>query len=213
MQTTLTDHIELSEARRIGQKPPEPKIEIKRIDPDSGLQTAFYDAVGEGYDELHREEQENKLRIINRFPAEFLPKKDDTLLDVGCGSGISTGPWECTCIGVDPSIELIKIAKKKSTNQKAPTGKDHFFVASAENLPFKEDTFDFVISLTAIHNFEDIKQGILEIKRVGRRNFILTVLKKSRHVDKITKLIMINFRVKKIVMEDKDIIYACEKLF
>ncbi len=168
--------------------------------------SGYYDSIASGYDELHKDEQIQKLAFaISKLDPSFLPKKSDKLLDVGCGSGISTAPWDCFCVGIDPSIELVRIAKK---NYPA----DHFFVAAAENLPFPSDSFDFVISLTAIHNFSDIKKGLLEIRRVGKKHFILTALRKSKHVDVIQKLIIINFKVLKIIMEDKDIIFICEKL-
>ena len=166
----------------------------------------YYDAIAEGYDSLHKEEQIKKLaKILSDLPAHLIPKPSESLLDVGCGSGISTAPWDCRCTGIDPSIELIKIAQKNYP------GKD-FIVGHAENLPFKEKSFDFVISITAIHNFSDIKKGILEMKRVGRKGFVFTVLRKSSNVDLIQKLLIINFRVHKIVMEDKDIIFICEGL-
>lgn len=164
----------------------------------------YYDQIAEGYDALHKDEQIQKLaKIISSIDPKFLPKKSDSLLDVGCGSGISTAPWECRCVGFDPSIELIKIARNNYP-------KKHFFVAMAENIPFPGDSFDFVICITAIHNFSDIKRGINEMKRVGKKGFIFTVLKKSKNIDNIQKLIIINFRIIKIIMEDKDIIFICE---
>ena len=45
----------------------------------------YYDAISEGYDDLHGEEQENKLAIIKE---KLKIGEKDLLLDVGCGSGI-----------------------------------------------------------------------------------------------------------------------------
>ncbi len=169
----------------------------------------YYDKIASGYDELHRDEQLAKIaKIISSIDPSDLPKKDDYLLDVGCGSGISTACWESKSVGIDPSIELIKIAKEKYKTYKNLD----FLVGMAENLPFRNDTFDYVISLTAVHNFTDIKKGLNEMKRVGKKGFIFTILRKSGQIDKIEKLIIINFKVKKIVMEDKDLIFICEKL-
>jgi len=160
----------------------------------------YYDAIALGYDELHGEEQLTKLNLIkNNLQDNFLTK-DSIILDVGCGSGISTRFWNCNRTGIDLSKELIKIAEKKD---KLGT----YTVESAENISFKERTFDVVISLTAIQNFRDINKGLNEIKRVGQNKFILTVLKKAPNFIKIKELILELFNVKQIIVEEKDEIF------
>ncbi len=105
----------------------------------------YYSHIAQGYDKLHREEQEKKLKIIK---GNLKANKDDLLLDVGCGTGISSG-FGCKVIGVDPSKGMIKKAQKKIKAICAP----------AEKLPFEDKKFDIVIAVTAIQNFSDIKKG------------------------------------------------------
>ncbi|MBW2992875.1 class I SAM-dependent methyltransferase [Candidatus Woesearchaeota archaeon] len=155
----------------------------------------YYDAISEGYDELHGEEQNNKLKIIKKL---ISPKQNETLLDVGCGTGICTD-WNCRCTGIDPSKGLIKEAKKKYKNIK-------FIVAPAEKIPFKEHSFDYVISVTALHLCQDIDKALDEIKRVGKNNLILTVLKKSSKSEEIINKIKSKFNIKKTIEEERDII-------
>ncbi len=135
---------------------------------------AYYDSISRGYDELYAEEQIKKLKIIKD---KINIGKYDTLLDVGCGSGVSTEffDWVENKTGVDPSKELIKIAKKKNPQT-------NYLVGRAEELLFKNGEFDFVLSLTAIQNFEDIEKGLKEIRRVGKASarFALSFLKKSQ---------------------------------
>lgn len=164
----------------------------------------FYDEISEGYDELHMEEQIKKLNVIMAAMGKDSPKKSDKLLDVGCGSGISTSVWDCDCTGIDPSDKLIAIAKKNFPNRR-------LYVGRAEELPFPDDSFDVVICVTAIHNFHDVRKGIDEMKRTGKDRFVITVLRKSAKLEEIEKLVMINFRINKILMEDKDIIFICQK--
>jgi len=154
----------------------------------------YYNEISEGYEELHREEQLKKLELI----ADYLrPKKTDFLLDVGCGTGITTERWGCVKTGADPAIKLLKKTKKGV-----------FYInAEAEHLPFKDKSFDIVISITAIQNFHNVKKGIEEIKRVGKKRFVLSVLKKSERIGKIKGIIERNFKVKKIIEEDKDFIF------
>jgi len=165
----------------------------------------FYDKIAAGYDELHWEEQLAKMVEIVTSLTKDIPHRRERLLDVGCGSGISTSVWNCRCVGVDPSKELIKIATKKYPGK-------HFVVGAAEALPFKTGSFDVVISVTSIHNFNDVRKGIDEMKRVGKDRFIITVLKKSKHLDQIEKLIIMNFRIQKILVQEKDIIFLCAAL-
>ncbi|MFH1669295.1 MAG: class I SAM-dependent methyltransferase [Candidatus Woesearchaeota archaeon] len=167
--------------------------------------TDYYDSIAPGYDNLHKEEQLKKLNEIKDALGNSLPKKGDLLLDVGCGTGISTAFWNCTCTGIDPSEELIKIARENYPDRK-------FIVSKGEELPFPNNSFDFVVSITAIHNFDDVKQGIMELKRVGSDKFVITAFRKSAKLEEIQKLIIINFKVNKILMEDKDLIFICEKL-
>ena len=161
----------------------------------------YYDEIAEGYDELHKEEQLKKLEIIKKH---ISVDSDESLLDVGCGSGISTLYFKCNATGVDPSEHLIELAKSK--------GGAKFIVGSAENLSFSDNSFDFVISITAIQNFNDLEKGLSEIKRVGKKLFVISVLKKSSKLDKIQNLIEQNFRIKTALEEEKDKIFILEPL-
>jgi len=172
----------------------------KGLEMAKGKQSAnnFYDSIASGYDELHKEEQLKKCRIISKY---FNPE-NKKILDVGCGTGIATDFFKCQ-VGVDPSEKLLEIAKRKFPKIK-------FIKAKAEKLPFKDDEFDAVISVTAIQNFDDVEKGLGEIKRVGKE-FVLTFLKKSEKKEKIEQLIKRLFKIKKIIEEEKDLIYFCEK--
>lgn len=154
----------------------------------------YYNKISEGYEELHKEEQLKKLDIISKH---LKPKKTNVLLDVGCGTGITTERWSCVKVGVDPAVKLLKKAKGA------------FYInAEAEHLPFKDKSFDTVISITAIQNFYDMGKGLKEIKRVGKKRFVLSALKKSEKIEKIKEIIEKNFKVKKRIEEDKDFIFV-----
>jgi ubiquinone/menaquinone biosynthesis C-methylase UbiE len=154
----------------------------------------YYNSISSGYDELHKEEQLKKLKIIK----ENITVKD-SLLDVGCGTGFSLDLFDVPKkIGLDPSRELLKQCKHKA------------IVGKAEELPFEDDSFDTVISVTAVQNFDDIEKGLKEIKRVAKRQVVVSVLKKSEKAELVDKLVNSIFDVWKTIEEDKDIIYFCE---
>ncbi len=67
------------------------------------MKDVYYNQISKSYKELYGEEQKKKMQIISKY----LPKhpKPKSILDIGCGSGISTPKNQ---IGIDPSEDLIK---------------------------------------------------------------------------------------------------------
>ncbi len=159
----------------------------------------YYDQIAEGYDELHGNEQRNKLII---FKSLIQPKENERLLDVGCGSGISTEPWNCVKIGIDPSEKLIKIGNKQNRGK--------LIQGYGEELPFENDSFDYIISISAIQNFTNIRKGLEEIKRVSKSNskIVISTLKRSSKITEIETNISELFKLEDKIIEDIDVIYV-----
>ncbi|MGM5480583.1 MAG: class I SAM-dependent methyltransferase [Nanobdellota archaeon] len=161
----------------------------------------YYDAIAEGYDNLHKEEQFAKFAVIKD---SNIIKENDRLLDVGCGTGFSLDYFSVKeSVGIDPSQGLIDQYK----------GKQSIMKGCAEDLPFEDNSFDIIISVTAIQNFSNIKQGLSEMKRVGRDRFVITILKRSlttKLTRKYVKAIFEGFTIKEIE-EEKDIIFLITK--
>ena len=129
----------------------------------------YYAEIGEGYDELHGAEQDAKL-------SEFLAKVEidprSSLLDVGCGTGRSYFMLECHWTGVEPS---------KLRDHAKPEVVHRIKAAKGEELPFPDASFDVILSLTALQNFDDAKKGVVEIQRVLKPGgtIMISFLKKS----------------------------------
>jgi ubiquinone/menaquinone biosynthesis C-methylase UbiE len=157
----------------------------------------YYNTIAPGYEELHEKEQLKKLNLISQY---IKPEPNDRLLDVGCGTGISTRFWKCKRAGIDPAQQAVRIAQKRD-----PDG--NYLIASAENIPFPDKSFDLVISITAVHNFKNPEKGLSEIKRVAKGRVVLSVLKKSARFSQIKSLIKKLFAIEKELEEDKDIIF------
>lgn len=154
----------------------------------------YYDRIAQGYDTLHKEEQLNKIRLIisrSSFPASSL------VLDVGCGPGYFAEQVSATVVGLDPSVHLLRKASCIKV------------CGRAEYLPFKDSQFDYVVSITAVHNFTDIHRAFEEMKRVGTRQWIITLLKKSVQKKLIHDLICSLWAIETNIEERNDTIYFC----
>lgn len=158
----------------------------------------YYDSIADSYDRLHKEEQLKKLKVIKELLAGKITP-ETTLLDVGCGTGFSLDFFGCQATGVDPSIKLLKQATHKVIE------------AKAERLPFPDKAFDIVISVTAIHNFDDIEKGIQEIKRVSGGWVVVTILKGSGKFSQIRGWLLENFKLEKEAEAAKDVILLLRK--
>ncbi|MBN2881215.1 class I SAM-dependent methyltransferase [Candidatus Woesearchaeota archaeon] len=132
----------------------------------------MYDEISKGYDELYKDEQLKKLTFASE---QFIVS--GRILDVGCGTGISSNFFSCDT-GLDPSKGLLEIAKQKYPYI-------NFVCGFAEKMPFKDSEFDFAISFTASQNFTNIKSAVSEFARVTKKGFLITILKNSAKKDEL----------------------------
>lgn len=153
----------------------------------------MYHKIASGYNELHGKEQLEKLKIISKF---IKVKETDRLLDIGCGTGISTNYFKCESCGVDNCEEMIK------------EGTGNLIVSSYEKLPFDDKYFDVILCITAVHHFTNLNKFIEEVKRVIKSNgiIVITILKKSPKADYIRQKLLSNFIFVNEINESKDII-------
>ena len=101
-------------------------------------------------------------------------KPGDKILDIGCGKGFQL--YELTQLlpglevhGVDVSSYAIENGKEEI--------KDHLQVGNANSLPFPDNYFDLVFSITTLHNLYnyDLDKALREMERVGKNNKYLCV--------------------------------------
>lgn len=128
-----------------------------------------------------KEHWERKKLIERRSPehpvvaAYVLPKIDmishyvnlnqqTRLIDVGCGNGFFTFYFDkiCDTYGVDYSEKMLRMnpVKKK-------------FLMDANNLEFKDNSFDIVFAHALLHHVDDIDKIVQEMKRVSKRYVII----------------------------------------
>lgn len=99
--------------------------------------------------------------------AQSLPRPHH-VIDVGCGTGLSTEPltsFARVVVGVDVSEEMLRARVRG--------GRAHYVGARAEQLPFREETFELATTASAVHWFGPEAMG--EIGRVLRPSAWLVV--------------------------------------
>ena len=79
-------------------------------------------------------------------------------VEIGTGTGRFSIPFDIA-VGVEPSSTMAKIARSRGMT---------IYNAKAENLPFDDNTFDFVLMVTTICFLEDPLQSLREIRRILR---------------------------------------------
>lgn len=99
------------------------------------------------------------------------PKRDERILDVGCGEGyqISYVVEHCAeVIGLDLSMEQLKQAKSRVRSV-------DLVCASSERLPFKPQIFDKIMCLELLEHLYEPRKTILEIESVLKKGGTLVV--------------------------------------
>lgn len=117
---------------------------------------------------------EEEYRLIASLLA---PRPSETLLDVGCGTGYFTRRFAADAadgnvVGADIDFDMLRFAAGHSRGI-------GFVAADARRLPFRDGSFDLVVSITALCFIREEKQALREMLRVARRRVVLGLL--NRH--------------------------------
>jgi SAM-dependent methyltransferase len=87
-----------------------------------------------------------------------------TVLNVGAGTG-SYEPLDRDVTAVEPSAVM---------RAQRPAGAAPCVAASAESLPFEDQSFDAAMAFSTVHHWRDPVAGLREMRRVARRVVVFT---------------------------------------
>lgn len=111
---------------------------------------------------------------------DFAPKQ---ILDVATGTGdfafelMSLEPERI--VGVDISEGMLAVGRKKIA-QKNLNQKIEFITGDSENLPFAPESFDAVTVAFGVRNYQNLTNGLTDMRRVLKDKGVLVVLEFSK---------------------------------
>ena len=112
--------------------------------------------------------------VIPTIIKNYQINNSSVVLDVGCAKGFFLYDLKQELPGI--SVNGVDISEYAIENAK-PEVKEYLQVANATKLPFKNNSFDFVMSINTVHNLnrEDCALSLQEIERVSRGDSFITV--------------------------------------
>jgi|TARA_B100000131_G_scaffold70443_1_gene66847 demethylmenaquinone methyltransferase/2-methoxy-6-polyprenyl-1,4-benzoquinol methylase len=145
-----------------------------------------FDSIANVYDRINNiislgKHKKWKSNFIN------IAKFEGKVLDLATGTGdiislIKDKYPNTDCTGIDPSIDMLRIARKKYKEIK-------FIESYAENLKYEDNYFDFVTISFGIRNTVSINDSLVEIRRVLKKNQLLLIMEFSKNNNILLKII------------------------
>jgi|TARA_B110000483_G_scaffold175960_1_gene208088 ubiquinone/menaquinone biosynthesis C-methylase UbiE len=112
--------------------------------------------------------------VTKTFKDHWELNSESTILDVGCAKGFMMNDFNQLIPGIKiRGIDISEYAIKNTID----TMKHNTQVGDAKNIPYEDNSFDYVISINTIHNLEeeDCAQSLREIERVSKKGAFITV--------------------------------------
>ena len=160
-------------------------IEAHQISGINGRFRKIYDDWAPLYDLLSRVGlyilgvSEIKLRRDFVATLELEPRDRVLATSVGTGSDLPFLPRDCDFFGLDQSPQMLRICQKKMA--KLGVGAE-LFLGQAENLPFKDASFDMVYQMGGINFFSDQSKAIREMVRVAKGGSKIVIMDETEKV-------------------------------
>lgn len=101
-----------------------------------------------------------------RYRSQLVPEACGTVLEIGVGSGLNL-PYYGTAVsrlyGLDPSEELLQMARKKASAAPFPV---EFLAHTGEEIPLDDCCFDTIVTTWTLCTIPDPVKALKEMRRV-----------------------------------------------
>jgi ubiquinone/menaquinone biosynthesis C-methylase UbiE len=114
------------------------------------------------------------------FRRRVIGAAEGRVLEVGIGSGLNLpfyGPSVASVIGLEPSPELLRMARSRATAASVPVA---LLEASAEAVPLDDASIDTVVTTWTLCTIPDASAALAELKRVLRPGGALLFVEHGR---------------------------------
>lgn len=125
-----------------------------------------------GFGEIY----ENARPKVPRYPVDvicrYLGKAPGLVVDMGCGTGLSSEVWQEACgrvIGIEPSDDMRRIAEKKATEKMS------FIKAFSDDTGLEDDCADAVVCSQSFHWMEPVAT-LKEVDRILKKGGIFAAI-------------------------------------
>ncbi len=144
----------------------------------------MFNKISPKYDLLNHLLSANIDKLWRKRAVNMLKKyQPQLILDIATGTGdfavAATQIKGAKVIGIDISAGMLEVGRKK-IKKKNLTDTIQLLQADSENLPFEDGKFDAAIVGFGVRNFESLKTGLGEIRRVLKPGGVFYVLEFSK---------------------------------
>ncbi len=113
-------------------------------------------------------------KVADAMRDHYHLKPGDRVLDIGCGKGFLMHDFTLSVPGIHVTgIDISKHAHNTAKEEVKP----FIQLGNANELPFEDNSFDFVYSLNTLHNLKcpDLDRALREMQRVSKQHAYLCV--------------------------------------
>lgn len=137
--------------------------------------------------------------VVKDFKKFYKLNNNSKILDIGCGKGFMIFDFKkilpkAKIVGIDISKYAIKNSKKEV--------RKFLKIGNAKKLPFKDKSFDLIISINTLHNLNrvDCAKALKEINRVTK-NYAFITLDAYKDIKEKKRMLAWNLTAKTIMHE------------
>jgi ubiquinone/menaquinone biosynthesis C-methylase UbiE len=116
--------------------------------------------------------------LVRKYESELIlsflkPAPGEIILDAGCGTGVFTRDIISSgsqVIGLDISFPMLRRARENAGGVRF-----HPILGDISTLPFREESFNKVVSITALEFIAEAKSAVAELFRVAKKGGVVVV--------------------------------------